>query len=243
MSRMTGILVNRAIVLAICLLPAACSAETLFNFTFSATGSSATVADGILVSLGENISTVTINGVAYSGLTDQLTEVSFATYDRFSISGALNGALAGVAGTWLVFQTQPSVAMQNGAGDYLVTYGNGTALDSISGVIASNLGVTFNTGAGGVSLGVGNGALIDSLGMVESNVLFARVSSAPVIPEPSSCLMLGTGLIVMFTAGRKLFAGHLPSGENRWPFQRLFVGQRRNSRYSSQVVSPGQILC
>lgn len=245
MIQVTRILINGAMAgaLAICLLPATCSADTLFNFTFSSAGSSGTVASGVLISLNENISTVTINGVAYSGLTDQLSETSFATYDKFSISGGLNGALAGVTGTWLVFETQPSAATANGAGNFLVTYGNGTSLDSISGVLASNLGVSFNTGVGGVSLGVGNGALIDSLGVVESNVLFATLSSAPLIPEPSSCLMLGTGLIVMFTAGRRLFVGYLPSGDNRCQFQGSFVGQRRNDGCRTQCVSPGRLTC
>jgi len=230
-------------VLAICLFPATCSADTAFNFTFSSAGSSATVSSGVLISLIENISTITINGVSYSGLTDELSETSFATADVFTISGALNGALADVSGNWLVFETQPSAATANGAGDFVVTYGSGKSLDSISGVLASNLGVTFNTGAGGVSLGVGNGALIDDLGLVESNVLFTRLSSSIVLPEPSSCVMLGTGLFVMFMAGRRLFVSPLAFGDDRRQCQRLLVGKRRNSRYPAQFVGAGKLTC
>lgn len=228
---MKRILINGAMawVLAICLLAASCSAATLVNFTFNSAGSLGTVSGGVLISLYENISTVTINGVAYSGLTDQLTETSFSAYDVFTISGALNGALAGVTGNWLKFETQPSLATENGAGNFVVTYGAGTALDSISGALASNLGATFNTGPGGVSLGIGSGALIDNLDTVVSNVMFVMLPSEPEIPEPSSCLMLGTGLIVMFTARRRLFVGQ--------------PGQGRNCRSRTQFVSPEQLSC
>jgi hypothetical protein len=206
---MTRILINgvTAWVLAICLLPATCSAGTVLNFTFDSAGSSGTVSGGFLTSLTEDISTVAINGTSYSGLTDQLTVTSTGTADTFAISGALNGALAGVTGTWLIFETQPSVATAIGAGEFVVTYGNGTSLDSVSSVLASDLGVTFTTGAGGVSLGTGNGALIDQ-GGVTSNVLSPTLSSNSTgTPEPSSCLMLGTGLFVMFMVGRKTFCG------------------------------------
>ena len=213
MTKMARILKYGAMawVCTICLLPATCGAATVFNFTFNSTGSFATVSGGVLTSLTESISTVTINGVSYSGLTDLLTVTSSATADTFAFSGALNGALAGVSGGWLVFETQPSVATVNGAGDFVVTFGSGTSADSVSSVLASDLGVTFTLGPGDVSDGVGNGALINSQGLVTSDVLsatlFSTLSSPPGTPEPSAFLLLGTGLLVMFIVGRKTLCG------------------------------------
>ncbi len=206
MTKITGITINGAMVwvLAVCLLPATCRAGTVLGFTFNSAGSSATVSGGFLTSLTEDISTVAINGTSYNGLSDQLTVTTTSTADTFTISGALNGALAGVTGTWLIFETDPSVATENGAGDFVVTYGDATSLDSVSSVLASDLNVTFTTGVGEVSLGVGNGVLIGGDGTVASNVLTPTLASTSTgTPEPSSCLMLGTGLLVVFMVGRK----------------------------------------
>lgn len=205
MIKVTNIPMSVAIAAALATFPLAATsrASVALNFTFSSAGSSGDVSGGFLTSLTEDISTVTINGTSYSGLTDQLTITSTGAADTFAISGALNGALVGVTGTWLTFETQPSEASVNGAGDFVVTYGNPKSVDSVSSVLAADLGVTFTTGAGALSVLAGNGAIIDTAGQVISDVLSPTLSStSDGAPEPSSCLLLGAGLLVVFLAVR-----------------------------------------
>ncbi len=205
MTKATRILMSGTMVwvLAICLLPATGSAATAFNFTFSSAGSSATVSQGFLTSLTENISAITINGVSYTGLNDTLTVTSTAAADNFAFSGALSGALTGVNGTWLDFEIQPSTATQNGAGDFVVVYGSAASLDNVSSVLALDLGATFTTGIGELSIGAGSGALINSQGVVTSDVLSATLFSVTIgTPEPSAFLLLGMGLLVICAVAR-----------------------------------------